>query len=238
MIIMNASAPNAGIVRSRLPNTTATVDDVKSIKMYDGHVRRSFSSAARCSIVRASSAPFSLADLSAYRVSISAYAEGGGVRVRPTLIDALLSEQRDLTAVERFARWHEANDASVATTYRHLVPLEKPRPGEQYAFEVDLDKCSGCKSCVAACHSLNGLDEDETWRSVGLLISATKSEIREPKPDRNPTSERRRPVGTGRRVKELIRSTLERRGLDHRANHHHDTDEAGHGSGGAGQSHG
>ena len=106
-----------------------------------------------------------------------------------TLIDALLSEQRDLTAVERFARWHEANDASVATTYRHLVPLEKPRPGEQYAFEVDLDKCSGCKSCVAACHSLNGLDEDETWRSVGLLISATKSEIREPKPDRNPTSE-------------------------------------------------
>jgi formate dehydrogenase iron-sulfur subunit len=35
---------------------------------------------------------------------------------------------------------------------------------------VDLDKCSGCKACVSACHSLNGLDEDETWRNVGLLV--------------------------------------------------------------------
>src|SRR5207302_2079666 len=41
--------------------------------------------------------------------------------------------------------------------------------GEQYAFEVDLDRCSGCKSCVTACHALNGLDEEETWRSVGTL---------------------------------------------------------------------
>src|SRR5690606_22522304 len=44
-----------------------------------------------------------------------------------------------------------------------------PAPGQQYAFEVDLDACSGCKACVAACHSLNGLEESETWRSVGLL---------------------------------------------------------------------
>jgi Fe-S-cluster-containing dehydrogenase component/DMSO reductase anchor subunit len=35
---------------------------------------------------------------------------------------------------------------------------------------VDLDACTGCKSCVAACHSLNGLDAGETWRSVGLLL--------------------------------------------------------------------
>src|SRR4030095_7765056 len=41
----------------------------------------------------------------------------------------------------------------------------------QYAFEVDLDQCSGCKACVTACHSLNGLDDDETWRSVGRLTS-------------------------------------------------------------------
>jgi formate dehydrogenase iron-sulfur subunit len=51
------------------------------------------------------------------------------------------------------------------------MPVSVPKEGEQYAFEVDLDKCSGCKACVAACHSLNGLDETETWRSVGLLIS-------------------------------------------------------------------
>jgi formate dehydrogenase iron-sulfur subunit len=32
-----------------------------------------------------------------------------------------------------------------------------------------LDKCTGCKACVSACHSLNGLDEDETWRDVGTI---------------------------------------------------------------------
>src|SRR5262249_481299 len=45
-----------------------------------------------------------------------------------------------------------------------------PGPGAQYAFEVDLDRCSGCKACVAACHNLNGLDEGESWREVGLVI--------------------------------------------------------------------
>ncbi|HWD91392.1 MAG TPA: DmsC/YnfH family molybdoenzyme membrane anchor subunit [Verrucomicrobiae bacterium] len=54
-------------------------------------------------------------------------------------------------------------------SHRALVPLTAPGPGEQYAFEVDLDRCSGCKSCVTACHALNGLDENETWRSTGLL---------------------------------------------------------------------
>ena len=86
-----------------------------------------------------------------------------------TLIDALLEEQRDLTAVERFARWHDTPGTNRRPSHRQLVPLTAPRPGEQYAFEVDLDRCSGCKACVAACHSLNGLDENETWRSVGLL---------------------------------------------------------------------
>lgn len=53
------------------------------------------------------------------------------------------------------------------------MPAGLPREGEQYAFEVDLDACSGCKSCVTACHSLNGLDECETWREVGLLHGGT-----------------------------------------------------------------
>jgi Fe-S-cluster-containing dehydrogenase component/DMSO reductase anchor subunit len=86
-----------------------------------------------------------------------------------TLIDALLEEQRDLPAVERFARWHEANPETVSRSHRSLIPLSAPGVGEQFAFEVDLDRCSGCKSCVAACHALNGLDENETWRSVGTL---------------------------------------------------------------------
>lgn len=54
--------------------------------------------------------------------------------------------------------------------YYELLPASPPGPGQQYAFEVDLDRCSGCKSCVAACHALNGLDEQESWREVGLLV--------------------------------------------------------------------
>jgi formate dehydrogenase iron-sulfur subunit len=89
-----------------------------------------------------------------------------------TLIDDLLAEQQKLTAVERFSRRHETNSLPAqAKYYRDLIPLTKPQPGQQYAFEVDLDRCSGCKACVTACHSLNGLDDDETWRGVGLLVS-------------------------------------------------------------------
>lgn len=87
-----------------------------------------------------------------------------------TLLDLLLREQQELTAVERFAERHEACAVPAqARYYSDLLPATPPGPGEQYAFEVDLDRCSGCKACVTACHTLNGLDEDETWRSVGLL---------------------------------------------------------------------
>src|SRR6266540_5060193 len=91
-----------------------------------------------------------------------------------TLIDELLAEQRELTAVETFSRAHDAH-AIAAPRYRDLLPLTAPASGQQYAFEVDLDKCSGCKACVTACHSLNGLEDDEAWRSVGLLVGRTKS---------------------------------------------------------------
>ncbi len=92
--------------------------------------------------------------------------DAGGER---TLVDSLLEEQRQLTAVEVFARAHDRHEVS-EPHYRKLLPVTSPRPGEQYAFEVDLDKCSGCKACVTACHSLNGLDEGESWREVGTLV--------------------------------------------------------------------
>jgi Fe-S-cluster-containing dehydrogenase component/DMSO reductase anchor subunit len=83
-------------------------------------------------------------------------------------VDAMLRAQHTLTAVDRFTA-HQEQDAPRARYYRDLIPLERPRPGEQYAFEVDLDRCTGCKACVSACHTLNGLDEGEMWRTVGLL---------------------------------------------------------------------
>jgi formate dehydrogenase iron-sulfur subunit len=94
-----------------------------------------------------------------------------------TLIDDLLAEQQRLTVVERFARKHERGQLPVQTRhYRDLIPIEKPRAGEQYAFAVDLDACTGCKACVSACHSLNGLDDDEIWRNVGMIHGGTVAE--------------------------------------------------------------
>lgn len=88
-----------------------------------------------------------------------------------TLLDTLLDEQGQLTAVDAFVRAHAQRSAvpSDERHYRALLPLAKPGPGEQYAFSVDLDRCTGCKACVSACHSLNGLDDHEAWRTTGLL---------------------------------------------------------------------
>ena len=91
-----------------------------------------------------------------------------------TLIDQLLSEQRTLTAVERFSQKHEDATAPIQSKYyQDLIPIRKPSTGEQYGFEVDLDKCTGCKACVVACHSLNGLKEEESWRDIGAIRGIT-----------------------------------------------------------------
>ena len=95
------------------------------------------------------------------------------------LLDRYLEEQQ-LTAADRFAQAHDAAHADGATPalagrYAALMPATPPAAGQQYAFDVDLDACSGCKSCVAACHSLNGLEEEESWRDVGLLHGGSRS---------------------------------------------------------------
>jgi formate dehydrogenase iron-sulfur subunit len=92
------------------------------------------------------------------------------------LLQMLLGEQQALPFVERFAQTQESLEFERSGLYRELIPDRQPNPGEQLAFQVNLDACTGCKACVSACHSLNGLDEFETWRDVGLLIGHDPAE--------------------------------------------------------------
>ncbi len=79
-----------------------------------------------------------------------------------------------MTPVGRFAERRQRGEMPAqAKFYQDLVPLTQPIAGQQYAFDVDLDACSGCKACVTACHSMNGLGEKETWRDVGVLVGGT-----------------------------------------------------------------
>jgi Fe-S-cluster-containing dehydrogenase component/DMSO reductase anchor subunit len=88
------------------------------------------------------------------------------------LAELLADQQQLVTPAARAAATHDVQPAGFrGDQFRDLIPLTAPRPGERYAFEVDLDACSGCKACVTACHSLNGLDEDESFRDVGLVLS-------------------------------------------------------------------
>lgn len=96
-----------------------------------------------------------------------------GLVVDRSPISDYLSRQQQLdTPVAQFARELSQLRATGEATTSRLIPLSLPNPGEQFAFEVDLDACTGCKACVAGCHSMNGLDEAETWRDVGTLFGA------------------------------------------------------------------
>lgn len=94
----------------------------------------------------------------------------GGVHA---FLAELLAEQSRLdTPVVAASRAYTQSriETPPSKIFESLIPLTRPRAGEQYAFEVDLDACTGCKACVSACHALNGLDEDETWRDTGQLL--------------------------------------------------------------------
>jgi formate dehydrogenase iron-sulfur subunit len=96
--------------------------------------------------------------------------KAGGVH---EFLAELLAEQGRLdTPVAHASRAYEKSriENPKSKIFESLIPLTRPRTGEQYAFEVDLDACTGCKACVSACHALNGLDENETWRETGQLL--------------------------------------------------------------------
>lgn len=87
-----------------------------------------------------------------------------------SLIEHYIEKQSLISAIERFSQKHDFKQIDPATKkYKELLPQKFPGKGEQYAFQVDMDKCTGCKACVTACHNENGLDEGELWRSVGLI---------------------------------------------------------------------
>ncbi|MBL9114889.1 MAG: dimethyl sulfoxide reductase anchor subunit [Verrucomicrobiaceae bacterium] len=86
------------------------------------------------------------------------------------LLDELLLDQRVLRTPVVEISEHSGG------RFSHLIPLTKPSPGEQYAFDVNLDACTGCKACVVACHTMNGLDENESWRDV-FSITDTSSNL-------------------------------------------------------------
>ncbi|VAX36746.1 Molybdopterin oxidoreductase, iron sulfur subunit [hydrothermal vent metagenome] len=92
-------------------------------------------------------------------------------------INQYLKNQADMTAVEKFSHEHDTLlQDDTQRRYSELIPKKSPGQGQQYAFEVDLDKCTGCKGCVTACHNENGLEEDEIWRTVGLLQGGSSQE--------------------------------------------------------------
>jgi formate dehydrogenase iron-sulfur subunit len=89
-----------------------------------------------------------------------------------TPLERYLAEQADLAPVERFSLC-EVPERGV---WQDRIPLTAPVAGQQYAFDVNLDTCTGCKACVTACHNLNGLDEGESYRTVGLLTGGTATQ--------------------------------------------------------------
>jgi Fe-S-cluster-containing dehydrogenase component/DMSO reductase anchor subunit len=100
----------------------------------------------------------------------------GDLVAEESLLPFVYDPEAELSAAHTFSLLHEREHESFQGRYYSArMPVSLPGPGEQLAFEVDLDSCSGCKACVAACHALNGLDDDEAWRSVGLLQGGTSA---------------------------------------------------------------
>ena len=56
------------------------------------------------------------------------------------LLQILLGEQQELPFVERFAQAQSRREFQRSGFYRELIPDRRPNPGEQLAFQVNLDR--------------------------------------------------------------------------------------------------
>ena len=91
-------------------------------------------------------------------------------------VDIYIAKQSVIsTPIVDFSRKLNNNRHQEIKSLVQPIPPQSSAGEYQYAFQVDLDRCSGCKACVSACHSMNGLGHDEAWRDVGALIGETQT---------------------------------------------------------------
>lgn len=56
---------------------------------------------------------------------------------------------------------------------KKLIPERPLKPGEQYRFHFNMNKCIGCRSCEIACNEQNGNPTEIRWRRIGEIEGGT-----------------------------------------------------------------
>ncbi len=104
-------------------------------------------------------------------VDLTRSAESRLLHITPCLP---LADQQQLTAVERFAIDHARETTPLqARYYESLLPAQPPGTGSAvWPSRSIWIGCSGCKACVTACHTLNGLDETRDLGAMWACSSA------------------------------------------------------------------
>lgn len=63
--------------------------------------------------------------------------------------------------------------AAVPVAPKKLIPERTLKPGEQYRFHFNMNKCIGCRSCEIACNEQNGNPTEIRWRRIGEIEGGT-----------------------------------------------------------------
>lgn len=62
---------------------------------------------------------------------------------------------------------------AVPVAPKKLIPERALKPGEQYRFHFNMNKCIGCRSCEIACNEQNGNPTEIRWRRIGEIEGGT-----------------------------------------------------------------